>query len=116
MIMLADVGTWPSDLSRRFGNVGDDAGLQDRTKMGIVDFTHHAAGPILRVGRAIGGGVNFGIRYVRRVEQGDKRLRIMAATPARYQLIQNVGILHALAVRSEEHTSELQSLMRISYS
>src|SRR3546814_7224925 len=58
MIMLADVGTWPSDLSRRFGNVGDDAGLQDRTKMGIVDFTHHAAGPILRVGRAIGGGVN----------------------------------------------------------
>src|SRR3546814_6477245 len=26
-----------------------------------------------------------------------------------------VGVLHAGAVRSEEHTSELQSLMRISY-
>src|SRR3546814_6021888 len=31
------------------------------------------------------------------------------------RLIKNAGEVHALRLRSEEHTSELQSLMRISY-
>src|SRR3546814_5539696 len=31
------------------------------------------------------------------------------------QGLPQLGILHRLAIRSEEHTSELQSLMRISY-
>src|SRR3546814_5190569 len=93
-----------SDLARRAKQdfVSDIVGEMDRTGQlgGIVDgFKFRllcreadAAGAIVRAGRIEGG------RQIRRLE-----LRVVALAR------------HPRPARSEEHTSELQSLMRISY-
>src|SRR3546814_8778229 len=43
------------------------------------------------------------------------RIHAMRARPAEHQIRQCIGVAAPLQPRSEEHTSELQSLMRISY-
>src|SRR3546814_8459444 len=69
---------------------------------------------------AIGGGVGVVAGEGRRVEyvqgnSGEARLalRELLVEAQNRRLIERTG--GAIAVRSEEHTSELQSLMRISY-
>src|SRR3546814_7587842 len=69
---------------------------------GLVGRRHLVAG--LRQGLL--GGVDQRLRMVLRLDQGAALLVLLGV---------ELGILHHLLDRSEEHTSELQSLMRISY-
>src|SRR3546814_7067800 len=57
----------------------------------------------------VGGG-----RYSRIAHQADY-LSAFYLLSAFYQYFAHVSVQRLIAVRSEEHTSELQSLMRISY-
>src|SRR3546814_1357362 len=52
-----------------------------------------------------------------RLDRGDCEIRITAghARPERMAVLLCIGQADQAALRSEEHTSELQSLMRISY-
>src|SRR3546814_1750933 len=60
----------------------------------------------------------FGYKLHVAVDTGSGLVRALVTTPANVQEVALAGDLiqgDELAVRSEEHTSELQSLMRISY-
>src|SRR3546814_3869911 len=74
-------------------------------------------GTTMMIISAIAAIVNYAcLRLLQRIEKPDVNLRA-AATFSFNDFISNGGILIAgvLVWRSEEHTSELQSLMRISY-
>src|SRR3546814_18954987 len=72
----------------------------------IYTYVHtlslHDARPICRCGLAADVEHGHGLGLLRDLERLARRLR-------------RLGTLDALGLRSEEHTSELQSLMRISY-
>src|SRR3546814_7963176 len=68
------------------------------------------------VGLGSGSTASYAIRKLGRCIQAGLRIEDVATSEASAALARSVGIVFVpLERRSEEHTSELQSLMRISY-
>src|SRR3546814_9165765 len=89
--------------------------------MTMLMLVHSGAGVTLVPGSFANGAMD-GI-VTRPLEAGEHRMRVAAAYPsgdlqgvvARFLRIASTVATQSSADRSEEHTSELQSLMRISY-
>src|SRR3546814_3049503 len=118
------ISDWSSDVCSSDLRRLQVAGL--RLHIGLLDQRGRAIGaivlrddPVQRFGRGLR------LAGVRLVERGDQRLRLLAAIalidmpPDQIAAKGDQRADHRnddpQAVRSEEHTSELQSLMRISY-
>src|SRR3546814_5680768 len=74
-------------------------------------------GFIGRLGSTLGeAGINIGTFHLgRRSAGGEAVLLLSVDSPVQGDLLKTVCSLPGVRQRSEEHTSELQSLMRISY-
>src|SRR3546814_4562500 len=82
--------------------------LRDRDRARVGEGAIIEAG----AGDDVGDKVEVGIGQFRRDQRLPDRIEIGLADVRQHQIL---GMGHPYLVRSEEHTSELQSLMRISY-
>src|SRR3546814_6547184 len=110
------ISDWSSDVCSSdligidpFGRLDPHLDALGRLRGQRVDHRAHAA-DAFDIGLGLGG-----VRYAVDIDQKRRHLALRAAHLVEQIIVVAKGEQAFLARRSEEHTSELQSLMRISY-
>src|SRR3546814_10498782 len=108
--MVVVVADAPIDQSLRFG------GTRLFRRQAGDDQYQSSAIPFSRGGETVTGGLRMtGLQTVRTDVLIEQRVAVVLRNAVPFEDLVRIVVIVLRKVRSEEHTSELQSLMRISY-